>query len=82
MSKEKGSFDIVMKRTADKLGIPEYKVYDVVYSLFEYVHNLIDKKEFKGFYFRYLGRFVVKPYKLKRLVEKHGSINGEQINFK
>ena len=80
--KEKGSFDIVMKRTAQKLNLPEYKVHSVVYCLFEYVHGLVENNTLQGFYFRFLGKFVIKPYKLKRIVDKYGNVNGKDINFK
>lgn len=82
MAREKGSFDIVMKRTAEKLGLPEYKVHSVVYVLFEYVSSIIEKGTLQGFYFRFMGKFVIKPYKLKRLVDKYGSVNGKDIKFK
>ena len=81
MGKEKGSFDIVMKRTSEKLGMPEYKVHTVIYTLFQYVHSLVNDLTFKGFYFRFLGRLVIKPYKLKRMVDKYGTVNGKKVKF-
>jgi len=65
----KSDYDIVLKRTAKKLGLPEKIVYDVTYSLFNYVHKLVEAKEYEGFYFRYLGRFIVKPFRLKKALE-------------
>ena len=70
MPKErKTDYDIVLKRTSQKLGIPETKVYNVVSTVFEFMHDLVGKGEYEGFYFRYLGRFIVKPFRLKKALE-------------
>lgn len=76
---QKSDYDIVLKRTSMKLGIPEYKVYNIVSSVFEFVNNLVSKGEYEGFYFKYLGRFIVKPFRLRKELEKKGLIEKEDV---
>jgi hypothetical protein len=67
--KVKADYDIVLQRTAVALGLTEKQVYDISRSVFEFMHELVESGNYEGFYFRYLGRFIVKPYRLKRILE-------------
>jgi hypothetical protein len=75
--KIKADYDIVLQRTAASLGITEREVYNIVRSVFEFMHELVDSGNYEGFYFRYLGRFIVKPYRLRRILEAKGVIEKE-----
>lgn len=67
---------IIIERTAKKLNMPELKVYQVVASFFEVVVEDIESEEYKGSYCRRLGKFVIKPNRLKMLKEKE---NGNTV---
>jgi hypothetical protein len=71
-------YDIILKRVSLKLGISQYIISDVVRSVFEYVHNMVGEREYEGFYFKYLGKFIVKPFRLKRVLESQGLIDKEE----
>jgi len=75
MSKENLSdYDIVLKRVAKKLDMPEYVVFNVTNSIFGFINDMVHKGEYEGFYFKYLGKLVVKPFRLKealRIKELH-----------
>jgi hypothetical protein len=75
--KVRADYDIVLQRTAVALGVTERQVYDIVRSVFEFMHELVDSGNYEGFYFRYLGRFIVKPYRLRRILEAKGVIEKE-----
>tara|TARA_R110002126_G_scaffold159220_2_gene306595 strand:+ start:44 stop:343 length:300 start_codon:yes stop_codon:yes gene_type:complete len=64
------SKNVVINRTAKKLDLPEYHVIEIVNSFFELVVDDIESKEYKGSYCRRLGKFIIKPNRLKMLKEK------------
>ena len=68
--------NIIVEKTAKKLDIPEYKVSQVLSSFFELVIKDIESKEYRGAYLRRLGKFVVKPNRVKMLEERN---NGDKI---
>jgi len=74
------SKNIVVEKTAKKLDIPEYLVTQVVNSFFELIVEDIESEEYKGSYCRRLGKFIIKPNRLKMLKEKEElRKNGDKI---
>jgi hypothetical protein len=61
---------VVVERTAKELDKPEYLINQVVASFFEVVVKDIESETYKGSYCRRLGKFVIKPNRLKMLKEK------------
>lgn len=68
--------NIIVEKTAEKLDIPEYKVTQVLSAFFELVIDDIESKNYRGAYLRRLGKFVVKPNRVKMLEERK---NGDKI---
>jgi hypothetical protein len=66
----KGDYNIVVKRVAKKLGIPEYKVWEIVHFICRYIADTMEEGRWSGFYMRYFGKFVVKPKRLEHMQAK------------
>lgn len=62
--------NIVVERTAKKLNKPEYQIQQVVTAFFEVVIEDIESEQYKGSYCRRLGKFVIKPNRVKMLKER------------
>jgi hypothetical protein len=70
MSTQSKYKDLALIRTAKKLDVPEYAINQVVQSFFEVVTEDIESATLKGSYLRNLGKFIIKPTKLKKLMEE------------
>jgi hypothetical protein len=66
----KTDYNNVVKQVAQELGIPEYKVWEVVHSVCKYIAMTIEAGKWEGFYMRFFGKFVVKPKRLEYMQEK------------
>jgi nucleoid DNA-binding protein len=71
--------NIIVEKTAKKLDVPEYKVLQVLSSFFELVTEDIENKKYRGAYMRRLGKFIVKPKRVKMLEEQEKVRNGNKI---
>lgn len=62
--------NIIIDRVAEKLDLPRYEVSKVVTSLCGFIFDIMEEGKFEGFYMRRLGKFIVKPNRLKKIKEK------------
>lgn len=65
--------NLIVKRTAQELGIPEYEVWDVVRSVFQYIATMIESGTWEGFHLRGLGKLYVNPKRItaRKLTEEN-----------
>lgn len=66
----KNDYNIVVKRVAERLDMPEYKVWEVVHSVCRSISKTMEAGEWQGFYMRFFGKFVVKPKRLEHMQAK------------
>jgi hypothetical protein len=63
-------YNTVVKRVAKKLGMPEYRVWEVVHSVCKSISMTMEEGKWEGFYMRFFGKFVVKPKRLEYMQSK------------
>jgi hypothetical protein len=66
----KHEINIIIDRVAEKLDIPRYEVSKIVTSLCGFIFDMMEEGKWEGFYMRRLGKFIVKPNRLKKIKEK------------
>jgi hypothetical protein len=66
----KHEINIIIDRVAGKLDIPRYEVSKIVTSLCGFIFDMMEEGKWEGFYMRRLGKFIVKPNRLKKIKEK------------
>jgi hypothetical protein len=66
----KHEINIIIDRVAGKLDIPRYEVSKIVTSLCGFIFDVMEEGKWEGFYMRRLGKFIVKPNRLKKIKEK------------
>ena len=67
MIKENSDF---IKKLAKDHGLPEFVIKQVVDSPFRFLRSVMEKREFEGVMFPYLGKFIVPP-KTKEYMQKY-----------
>jgi nucleoid DNA-binding protein len=60
----------IIQKLASKYNLPISKVEEAVYSQFKFTSQVIRAGEFKAVRLPYLGKFHVKPGRLKHLNER------------
>ena len=66
----KSDYNIVVKRVAKKLNLPEYRVWEVVHAVCSSISKTIEEGKWQGFYMRFFGKLVVKPKRLEYMQAK------------
>lgn len=64
------NLDKVYQEVADELGLSKTLVIEVAESQFSFAKDTIRAKEMKDIRFQYLGKFSVKPGRLKYLSDR------------
>ena len=67
---KKSDYNLVVKKVAKDLDIPEYRVWEVAHSVCKYAASIMEEGNWGGFYMRFFGKLVVKPARLRYMQEK------------
>ena len=62
-----------MMEIAKELGISPSLVQKIVKSQFEFLRNTMEQGEFETVRLPFLGKFMVKPYRLQKVNENYGT---------